>query len=112
MNPTTCLLEIRVFTVRPKDRTRFHRISRDGTVPMMRRHGITVLAHGPCLNNDDGYVLVRAFTSEQERVRAAEAFYATDEWQHTYEEPVMNMIVDYTTAVLAVAGGRDAPCPA
>jgi NIPSNAP len=101
--PDGAVLEVRTFTVRPEQRAEFHRISRDGTVPMMRRHGITVIAHGPCLNNDDVYVLVRSFPSEAERVRLAEEFYATEEWQREYEKPVMSMIVDYRTAVLAAS---------
>lgn len=56
------LLEIRMFRVRPGTREEFDRISREGTVPMMRRYGFTVLACGPQLDEDDGYYLVRSST--------------------------------------------------
>lgn len=94
------LIEIRLFTVRAGTREEFDRISREGTIPMMRRWGIDVLAHGPALNDEDGYYLVRAFGSEHQRVDGAKAFYASSEWQDNYEEAVMGMIEDYHTAVL------------
>lgn len=93
------LLEVRLFTVTPGGREEFDRISREHTVPMMRRWGIDVLAHGPSLNDDDGYYLLRAFPSEEERVGVQERFYASAEWLDNYEKPVMELIAAYRTAV-------------
>jgi len=94
------LLEMRLFKLRPGTRAEFDRISHEGTIPMMRRFGITVLAYGPTLNDEDGYLLLRAFPSEGERVSRSQAFYASDEWETNYEAPVMAMIEDYHTAVI------------
>ncbi|MGH3816012.1 MAG: NIPSNAP family protein [Pseudonocardiaceae bacterium] len=99
----TWLLEMRLFKVHPGTRAEFDRISREGTIPMMRRYGINVIAFGPSLNNDDGYFLLRAFPSEQERVRQSQAIYATAEWEANYEGPVMSMIDDYWTSVMPTA---------
>ncbi|MEV6907359.1 hypothetical protein [Amycolatopsis sp. NPDC051071] len=101
-NAEPWLLEIRLFTVKPGSREEFDRISREGTIPLMRELGITVVAHGPSLNNDNGYFLLRAFPSEQERVERAQSLYATDEWLTKYDGPVSSMIDDYETAVLPV----------
>ena len=97
------LLEIRIFTLQPGTRAEFHRISTEGTIPMMRRFGITVLAHGPTTNDDNGYLLVRAFPDEETRVGLSQALYAGDEWEQNYEQPVMAMIADYHTAVIAAS---------
>ncbi|MEU6432344.1 hypothetical protein ABZ860_41105 [Microbispora sp. NPDC046973] len=94
------LLEVRLFTVRPGTREEWHRISREGTIPLMGRCGITVIAHGPSVNDDDGYYLVRAFRDEQERVELSQAFYATEEWAREFEEPLSQMMADYRTAVI------------
>ena len=94
------LLEMRFFKLHPGTRAEFDRISREGTIPMMRRFGITVLAYGPTLNDDDGYLLVRAFPSEEQRVALSRSLYASDEWEANYEQPVMGMIADYHTAVI------------
>jgi hypothetical protein len=99
----TWLLEMRLFKVRPGTREMFHKISREGTVPLMRRCGITVLAHGPSLNDDDGYFLLRAFPSEEQRIELSQAVYRTAEWERNYEEPVMGMIDEYHTTVLPAA---------
>ncbi|MGA5134112.1 hypothetical protein ACPCTO_30355 [Streptomyces olivoreticuli] len=94
------LLEIRLFTLRPGTREEFDRLSREETIPLMRRWGITVLTGGPTLNDEDGYCLVRTFASEEERVGLQERFYAGAEWNDTYDKLVMEMVADYKTAVL------------
>jgi len=102
-NDESWLLEIRLFKLHPGTRDEFDRISREGTIPMMRRHGITVVAHGPSLNDDDGYFLLRAFPSEEQRIVQSQAIYATDEWAANYEEPIMGMIADYHTSVVPLS---------
>lgn len=94
------LLELRLFKLRPGTRAEFDRISREDTIPLMRRLGIKVVAHGPSMNNENGYYLLRAFPSEKDRVERSLAFYATPEWVEKYDAPVSAMIDDYDTAVL------------
>lgn len=98
----TWLLEIRLFTLRPGVREEFHRISRDGTVPLMRECGITVVTHGPSRNDEDGYYLLRAFRSEEERVELSLSVYATDVWLRKYDEVVPPMMTAYQTSVVPV----------
>ena len=97
------LLEIRLFTLTPGTRAEFDRISREETIPLMRRLGIAVIAHGPSLNNDNGYFLLRAFSSEAERVELSQSLYATAEWMEKYDAPIMAMIADYDTAVMPMS---------
>jgi hypothetical protein len=99
------LLELRIFVVAPGDREEFHRISRDETIPLMRRHGIAVVGHGPCLDNEHGYYLLRAFPSQERRVQSAGEFYAGEEWQANYEQPVTAMIKHYHTEVMTLPAG-------
>lgn len=86
------LLEIRLFTLHPGVQAEFDRVSRDGTIPLMRRCDIEVLAFGPCLNDENGYYLVRGFDDEDDRVRRSQAVYATAEWAKDYETAVGEMI--------------------
>jgi hypothetical protein len=95
----TGLVEIRFFTVRPGDRAEFDRISREETIPLMRSLGITVLRFGPALNDDDSYLLIRAFDSEDERVAKSRSLYESPEWIEKYDEPVGGMILAYRTVV-------------
>ena len=39
----------------------------------MRQLGITVVAHGPSLNDDESYYLLRTFSSEQERIELSQS---------------------------------------
>ena len=96
------LLEIRTFSLHPGVREEFDRVSREGTVPLMRREGIRVLAHGPALNDENGYYLLRAFPSEEQRVARSQAIYALPEWAE-FEEPVSAMMTGYGTTVLPVS---------
>jgi hypothetical protein len=100
-NAKSWLLEMRVFTLRPGTRSEFDRISREGTIPLMRQLGITVIAHGPS-NNENGYFLLRAFPSESERIEQSQALYTTPEWVEKYDASVMAMIEEYDTAVMPV----------
>jgi hypothetical protein len=100
MSDELWLLEIRIFTVHPGTRDEFDRVSHEGTIPLMHRLGINVVAHVPSLNNDDGYYLLRAFRSEEERVTLSQSLYTTEEWAADYDGPVTAMIADYRTAVI------------
>ncbi|HEU5268463.1 MAG TPA: NIPSNAP family protein [Jatrophihabitans sp.] len=99
MADNDCVLEIRLFTVKPGSREEFHRISEEGTIPLMRKHDIDVVAFGPSLNNEDGYYLIRAFDSEEHRITHSQVIYNVPEWAE-FDEPVSGMIVDYHTTVV------------
>lgn len=99
MADNDCVLEIRLFIVKPGSREEFHRISEEGTIPLMRRHDIDVVSFGPSLNNDDGYYLIRAFDSEEHRVAHSQVIYSVPEWEE-FDKPVSDMIVDYHTTVV------------
>ncbi|GAA2463963.1 NIPSNAP family protein [Winogradskya humida] len=94
------LLEIRFFDLHPGTRDEFHRISHEGTVPLMRRCGITVVAYGPMLNDENAWCLVRAFKSEQDRITTSATVYETAEWLSHFDAVVPPMIAGYRTAVL------------
>jgi len=94
------LVEMRLFKVDAATRDEFHRISHEGTVPLMRRLGIRVLAYGPALNNDDTYYLLRAFSSEEQRKQQATILYASPQWESEFDTPVMAMIIDYRITVM------------
>ncbi len=112
MADNDCVLEIRLFTVKPGTREEFHRISEEGTIPLMRKHDIEVVAFGPSLNNEDGYYLIRAFDSEEHRITHSQVIYNVPEWEE-FDKPVGDMIADYHTTVVpttrqAVAALRNA----
>lgn len=96
------LLELRLFTVHPGTREEFDRVSREGTVPLMREIGIDVVACGPSLYDEDTYYLLRAFDDEKQRVELGASLYEHAEWAR-YDEPVGAMMAAYSTVVFPMS---------
>jgi hypothetical protein len=97
------LLDLRTYKLVPGGRQPFDRILREGALPMLNRHEIDVVGHGPSLTDDGHYYLARAFPSAASRERRLGAFYGSDEWRHGYEDNVMELIETYHTVVIPLA---------
>jgi mannose-6-phosphate isomerase-like protein (cupin superfamily) len=96
----TTLLELRVYKLKSGTRARFDQIFRTGALPMLRRHGISVVGYGPSIHDEDSYCLLRAYASAEERTRKLDAFYGSEEWLTRYDAEVIGMIETYNTVVL------------
>ncbi|WP_131736809.1 NIPSNAP family protein [Actinomadura roseirufa] len=94
------VLELRVYAIHPGQRDRFHTLMAEGVVPMLGRHGVDVVGHGPSRHDADHYYLLRAFPSVEAREKALTAFYGSREWNDDHDGPVMALIASYNTAVL------------
>ncbi len=68
--------------------------------PMLERHGIDVVGHGPSLDDAEHYVLLRSFASLADREAQEEAFYGGSEWRSGPREGIMELIETYHTVVL------------
>jgi len=94
------VLDVRTYRCVPGGRDELVRIMADGTVPMLRRDGIEVLAYGPSLRDGDHAFLIRRFPSAAVREEQLERFYGSDEFVGTYEEQVMALIDAYHVVVI------------
>ena len=94
------VLDVRTYKCVPGGRDELVRIMSEGAVPMLRRHGIEVVAFGPSLRDDDHACLIRRFPSAAVREEQLTRFYGSEEWVSTYEEPVMALIDAYHTVVI------------
>jgi NIPSNAP len=94
------VLDLRTYRVVPGGRAEFERIFVEGALPMLRRHGIDVVAHGPSVADDVHYFLVRAFASAAERDEQLASFYGSEEWRQSYDAAVMSLIEAYHTVVI------------
>src|SRR6266849_1088332 len=61
------IVEIRSYNLRAGTRDRFHDLFVSRALPVLRRHKIDVVAHGPSLHDDRAYFLIRAFGSLEQR---------------------------------------------
>ena len=94
------ILEMRLYKLRPGTRDAFDRVFREGALPMLGRHAITVVSCGPSLHDADSYFLIRAYPSLEQREKVLEKFYGSEEWLQNYDEKVMAMIESYNTVVV------------
>jgi hypothetical protein len=93
-------LEIRTYKLRPGTRAEFDRTFREGALPLLARHGITVVGYGPSVHDDLGYYLMRAYPSLERRQELLDRFYNSEEWVQNYDAPVMALIDQYSTVVI------------
>ena len=94
------VLEIRTYRIVDGQWDEFNRRFLDGALPMLQRWGIEVVGFGPSIDDDDHWVLLRAFPSVDERLRQEDAFYGSDEWKTEHRPGIMALIETYHTVVL------------
>jgi hypothetical protein len=94
------VIELRVNKLKPGTRDAFAERF-DGQIgPMLERHGISVIHFGPSLADPDGFCLIRAFGSIEERRAALDAFYGSKEWLEHHDAVVMAMIDSYNSCLV------------
>lgn len=98
---TDRILEVRTYRVVPGQLEEFGRRVA-AVVPMLERHGVEVVGHGPSVVPDEGdhYVLARAFASLAERDAQEAAFYGGDDWRSGPRDGILELIESYHTVVL------------
>ena len=97
------VLEIRTYALRPGTRGEYHRIFQERALPLLRAYGIRVVRAGPCLEDENSYVLIRGFRSLAERDEQEERFYDSDDWRDELREEVLGRIESYLTVVVPVS---------
>lgn len=93
-------VEIRSYNLKPGTRARFHQIATEQALPMLKRAKIDVVALGPSLHDENSYFLIRNFTSIEDRQKAEDTFYNSDEWKQGPREAILGCIESYTTVVV------------
>ena len=93
------VLEIRTYRILDGERDEFGRRA-SAVVPMLRRHGIDVVGHGPSIDDAEHYVLLRSFASLAELDEQERTFYEGDEWCSGPREGILELIQTYHTVVL------------
>jgi ketosteroid isomerase-like protein len=100
--PAPRTVEIRSYNLKPGTRDRFHQLFLKEALPMLMRWKVDVVAYGPSLHDADSYFLMRAFPGVDERQKAEDAFYGSEEWIKGPRERVLADIDSYTTIVIHV----------
>ena len=94
------MVEIRSYNLKPGTRDRFHQLFLKEALPMLQRWKVDVVGYGPSLHDKDSYFLMRAFEGIEQRQKAEDAFYGSEEWIKGPRERVLADIDSYTTIVV------------
>ena len=97
---TTRILEIRTYRLVAGVRAEFDRLVRERSLPMLARHGITVVRCEPSLVDDDHYVLMRSYASLAERDAQLSGFYGSSEWEEQHAPILMPLIEGFHPVLL------------
>src|SRR5512145_265810 len=100
--PVSRFVEIRSYQLKPRTGAEFHRLVADGSIPMLRRWGVDVVAYGASRHDEDSYYLIRSYASLAERQQSQDAFYGSDEWQ-SRRGPIIALIESHTSIVLELS---------
>ncbi len=82
---------------------------------MLEGWGVDVIAFGPSLDDDDLYVLIRAYKSVGELQRSQDAFYGSAEWREGPREAIVSLIESDISVVIpaeSLSTGRSSTAPA
>jgi len=97
------LVEIRTYRLRPGTRAAFHDAVTNRALPMVRAFGMDVVAHGPVLNDADGYFLARSFASLAELTAQEDEFYGSTAWREGPREALVSRIETYLDTLLCMS---------
>jgi hypothetical protein len=101
----TAILDVRTYRLVQDGRAEFDRIFRAEALPLLRAHGIRVVAFGPSLADQNGYTLIRSFSSPSEREDQLGSFYSSPDWIENFDQRVGALIESYQVVVIEVPDG-------
>jgi hypothetical protein len=93
-------VDVRSYRLKPGMGAEFGRLVVSESAPLLRRHGIDVIAYGPSVHDRDAHYLLRAYASLEELERSEAAFYESDEWRLGPRASIMDCIDYYVSVVL------------
>ena len=95
-------IEIRSLNLKPGTRDEFHRLYIEEALPLLQRWKFDVVTHGPSLNDENTYYVIRRFDSLAQREQMEDAYYASDDWRLGPRERILSLIENYTDIVIEV----------
>ena len=101
------IIEIRMYKIKPGMRDRFVRFFEEKTLAPQAAVGMRILGQFRSLMDDDTFVWIRAFASEEERAQHTAAFYGGELWKETLGPEAISMLA--STEVVLVEPTQRSP---
>lgn len=86
------LFELRQYTIQPGQRERFVQLMEEKIIPFQTSKGMVILGSFVAEEDDQTYVWIRRFRSEEERERLYDAVYNSDYWRDEIAPSVGEMM--------------------
>jgi len=86
------LFELRQYRMRPDKKDAWVKLMEEEVIPFQTQHGMVIIGSWVGEKEDDLYVWLRRFDSEEERVRLYEAVYQSDHWKNEIDPRVRELI--------------------
>ncbi len=86
------LFELRQYTIEPGQRERFVELMEQKIIPFQTTQGMVILGSFVAESDDQTYVWIRRFRSEEEREQLYEAVYNSDYWRDEIAPAVGEMM--------------------
>ncbi|HJV90121.1 MAG TPA: hypothetical protein VJ623_07450 [Holophagaceae bacterium] len=98
----TRVVEVRTYRLKRGVRPAFHALMEGESLPLVRAWGMDVVAFGPCREDADGYVLIRAYDDVAHLRASQEAFYGSEAWRQGPREAVLAGLEAHLSVVFAL----------
>ncbi len=86
------LFELRQYTIQPGQRERFVQLMEEKIIPFQTSKGMVILGSFVAEEDDQTYVWIRRFRSEEEREQLYDAVYNSDYWRDEIAPSVGEMM--------------------
>jgi dTDP-4-dehydrorhamnose reductase len=86
------LFELRLYRMRPGQRDAWVKFMEEEIIPFQASKGMVIVGSFVGEQDQDQYVWLRRFDSEEERVRLYKDVYETDHWKNTVAPRVAELI--------------------
>ena len=96
------VIEILALSLKSGTRDRFHQLYVTESLPLLRKWKIEVVAHGPSQHDENSYYVIRSFKSLEDRQKAEDAFYRSDDWRNGPRMAILALIEHDAYIVISV----------
>ena len=86
------LIELRQYRAKPGQRDNWVRYIHEKVIPFQTSKGMKILGTWVGEQEDDLFVWMREFESEEERVRLYKEVYESEEWKERISPPIRDML--------------------
>ena len=91
--------ELREYRIFPGKRDEWVKFMEEAIIPFQSSKGMVITASFVSEEDDDLYIWIRRFASEEERIKLYDAVYQTDHWKDVIS-PVVNDMMDKPKTVV------------